>query len=50
MRLQIPSPQSPEIKIENFEAKEALKESEELVVHFVSSPEKFEDPAKRNFR
>ncbi len=26
-----------------------VKESEELVVHFVSNPDKFEDPAKRNF-
>jgi hypothetical protein len=32
------------------DAKEAFKESEELVVHFVSSPEKFEDPALANFK
>ena len=33
-----------------LDAKETLKESEELVVHFVSSPEKFEDPAKKNYK
>ena len=36
-------------KFENSIKQETVKESEELVVHFVSNPEKFEDPAKRNF-
>ena len=40
-----PEINQPEVESKNGDA----KESEELVVHFVSSPEKFEDPAKKNF-
>ena len=40
----------PKSETGSLDAKETLKESEELVVHFVSSPEKFEDPAKKNYR
>jgi len=36
-------------KVVEGDEEKVVKESKELVVHFVSNPDKFEDPAKRNF-